>query len=83
MTESLGIHALFGAFFAGYVIPKDGRLTKDISEKVEPVAGTLLLPIFFVLTGLRTSVTLIAGLGMWFYCFMVITVAVAGKLGGP
>lgn len=82
LTEWLGIHALFGAFFAGALIPKDHGLVHAISEKLEGVAVVLLLPLFFAFTGLRTSIGLLAGPEMWFYCAIVIVVAIAGKFGG-
>lgn len=81
-TEWLGVHALFGAFFAGFIMPKHERLTRALSEKIEPVVVSLLLPIFFCLTGLRTSISLISGAEMWFYCGLILLVAVCGKLGG-
>jgi Kef-type K+ transport system membrane component KefB len=81
-TEWLGIHALFGAFFAGFVMPKDEDLVRDLTGKVEPLAAGLFLPIFFALTGLRTSITLLSGPEMWFYFTMILVIAVAGKLFG-
>ena len=64
------------------MIPADKSLVRGLSERIEHVAAGLLLPIFFALTGLRTSITLVRGLAMWFYCALILTVAVAGKLGG-
>lgn len=81
-TEWLGVHALFGAFFAGLIMPRHEGLTRALSEKVEPAVVSLLLPIFFVLSGLRTSVSLVSGAEMWFYCGLILLVAVTGKLGG-
>jgi Kef-type K+ transport system membrane component KefB len=81
-TEWLGIHALFGAFFAGCITPKDDPFVRDLCRKVEPYVGALLLPIFFALTGLRTSIALVSGLQMWLIFGLILIVAVAGKLGG-
>ncbi len=81
-TEWLGIHALFGAFFAGSIMPENERLRRFLSEKIEPAVVALLLPIFFALTGLRTSIRLVSGMEMWFYCALILVVAVCGKLGG-
>jgi K+:H+ antiporter len=81
-TEWLGIHALFGAFFAGCITPKDDPFVRDLCRKVEPYVGAILLPIFFALTGLRTSIALVSGLQMWLFCGLILIVAVAGKLGG-
>lgn len=80
-TEFLGIHALFGAFLAGAVMPR-GVLTRGLTEKLQDVTVVLLLPLFFAFTGLRTDVELLRGEGTWTIFFAVMTVAVAGKLGG-
>jgi len=82
VTEWLGIHALFGAFLAGVIMPKQHSFVHALTEKLEYVAIVLLLPLFFAFTGLRTSVGLLNGADLWFYCALIILVAVAGKFGG-
>jgi Kef-type K+ transport system membrane component KefB len=82
ITESLGVHALFGAFLAGVVMPRHPGLSRELSQKFEAVVVVLLLPIYFALTGLRSSFFLIAGARMWFYAAAIIVLAVAGKWGG-
>jgi Kef-type K+ transport system membrane component KefB len=83
ITEQLGIHALFGAFLMGAVMPKGNRsFARDLEVKLHDAAVVLLLPIFFALTGLRTSVGLVRGGEMWFYCAIIIAVAILGKFGG-
>jgi Kef-type K+ transport system membrane component KefB len=82
ITESLGVHALFGAFLAGVVMPRHDELSEELSGKFEALVVVLLLPIYFALTGLRSSVFLISGASMWFYAAAIIALAVAGKLGG-
>jgi Kef-type K+ transport system membrane component KefB len=81
-TETLGIHALFGAFLMGVVMPKEPDFNHALASKLEPVAVTLLLPLFFAYTGLRTSIGFLSEGGMWLICGLIIVVAVAGKLGG-
>jgi Kef-type K+ transport system membrane component KefB len=81
-TEWLGIHALFGAFFAGVVIPKESGFAESVARKFRPLVVVLLIPLFFAFTGLRTSIGLISGSEMIFYCALVFIVAVAGKFGG-
>lgn len=81
-TEWLGIHALFGAFAFGAVMPKEPGFVHDLTEKFEDVTVVLLLPLFFAYTGLRTSVGLVSGGEMWFYTGLILLVAVAGKFGG-
>jgi Kef-type K+ transport system membrane component KefB len=78
----LGIHAVFGAFLAGAIMPKNQPLVRSITDKLEDVSVVLLLPLFFAYTGLRTSINLLSGPEMWFFCGLIIAVAVAGKLGG-
>lgn len=82
VTEWLGIHALFGAFVAGVIMPKQHSFVHALNEKLEYVAVVLLLPLFFAFTGLRTSLGLLNGVDMWFYCGLTILVAVTGKFGG-
>jgi Kef-type K+ transport system membrane component KefB len=77
-TETLGVHALFGAFVVGLAVPRDTQLPKVI----EPVTSTLLLPLFFAFTGLRTSIALVSGARLWLYCAAIIAVAISGKLFG-
>jgi len=81
-TQIIGIHALFGAFLAGVIMPPMPHFRKLIIEKVEDVSVTLLLPLFFVFTGLRTEIGLLNTPHLWFICGMFILVAVAGKFGG-
>ncbi|HYJ85576.1 MAG TPA: cation:proton antiporter [Pyrinomonadaceae bacterium] len=81
-TESLGIHALFGAFIAGAIMPKNRGFVRALTEKLEDITLVLLLPLFFASTGLRTSIGLVSGTEMWFYCALIIGVAVVGKFGG-
>ena len=81
-TEWLGIHALFGAFFAGVMMPKERAFTEAVREKLRPLVVVLLIPLFFAFTGLRTSIGLISGSVMVAYCGLVFIVAVAGKFGG-
>ncbi|HEU0076160.1 MAG TPA: cation:proton antiporter, partial [Longimicrobiaceae bacterium] len=81
-TEWLGIHALFGAFLLGAVLPRDRVLVHGLTEKLEDVTVVFFLPLFFAFTGLRTRIGLVEGTEMWMYCGLIILVAVAGKFGG-
>ena len=82
ITEMLGLHALFGAFIAGVVMPANVNFRKIMTEKVEDVSLSLLLPLFFVSTGLRTELGLLNTPELWALCCMFILVAIAGKFGG-
>lgn len=81
ITERLGVHAVFGAFLAGAVMPKGEQFVHEFRKRFEDVMVVLFLPIFFAFTGLRTSITLIDG-GLWVYMLLVLAVAVVGKIGG-
>ncbi|HEX8695919.1 MAG TPA: cation:proton antiporter [Longimicrobium sp.] len=81
-TEALGIHALFGAFLAGAVMPRGEGFVHALSEKLEDLTVVLLLPLFFAFTGLRTRVGLLEGMEMWAFCGVIVVVAIAGKWGG-
>ena len=81
VTETLGIHALFGGFLAGLVMPSDRGVQRFFEEKIEVFSSTFLLPLFFVFTGLRTKVTLLNDRWSLMVCLAIIAVAIVGKLG--
>ncbi len=80
--EGIGIHALFGAFMAGVIMPLEWNFRHIIINKIEDVSMVLFLPIFFVLTGLRTEIGLLNELSLWLVCLIITAVAVLGKFGG-
>lgn len=82
MTEVIGIHALFGAFMTGAIMPDITKFRNIFIEKVEDVAVILLLPLFFVFTGLRTEIGLINDAYLWKVTAGIILVAVVGKFLG-
>jgi Kef-type K+ transport system membrane component KefB len=82
VTERIGIHALFGAFLLGTVIPHNSLLARDIRERCEDLVVVLLLPVFFVFTGMRTQIGLVHGTRDWLACILIIGVASLGKFGG-
>ena len=83
-TESIGIHAFFGAFFAGIIWPRsESPSTRDdVSSKLESITMTVLIPLFFSYTGIRTNLGLIGGAGAWPYAAVIIAAATVGKVGG-
>jgi Kef-type K+ transport system membrane component KefB len=81
-TEEIGIHAIFGAFMAGAVMPRDGLTQHELHDKLETVTLTLLLPIFFIVVGLATRVDLLDSAYLWGVAALVIATAIAGKWGG-
>jgi Kef-type K+ transport system membrane component KefB len=82
ITEHLGLHLVFGAFLAGVIMPKGKKFVRFILDKFETPTVVVLLPLYFAFTGLRTSVRVISNAEMWFFCLIIIVVAIAGKLGG-
>lgn len=81
-TEAMGIHALFGAFLAGAIVPDKAGFREKLSLRIENFSTVLLLPLFFAFTGLRTQVGLLNDFGGWMMCLVIILVATTGKLGG-
>ena len=82
VTSIIGIHALFGAFIAGVVMPSNINFRKIVIDKIEDVSIILLLPLFFVITGLRTQIGLLNEGHLWITFGWILLVAVAGKFGG-
>jgi len=82
ITETIGIHALFGGFLAGVVVPSNPTVQNFLREKIEPFSSAALLPLFFVFTGLRTQITLLNDWNSWTMCLGIVLVAIVGKLGG-
>jgi Kef-type K+ transport system membrane component KefB len=81
-TELIGIHALFGAFLFGAILPRERLWTHALAGKVETVAVVLLMPLFFAYSGLRTNIGLIQNAGDWLVAAALIGCATLGKFGG-
>lgn len=82
VTDTIGIHALFGAFVIGVLVPKEGPIAAALVEKVEDLVSGLLLPLYFVSSGLKTDVTTIQGAQSWGLLALVIFTACFGKIVG-
>src|SRR3989441_1247166 len=81
-TEAIGIHALFGAFLMGSIIPKANGFAQLLADKLEDLVVVLLLPLFFAYSGLRTEIGLLNSPQAWLMCGLVIATACLGKFGG-
>lgn len=81
-TEAIGIHAVFGAFLLGAVIPHESRVAREFTVKLKDTVTVLFLPAFFAYTGMRTQISLMNGWESWLWCAAIILVATAGKFGG-
>jgi Kef-type K+ transport system membrane component KefB len=82
ITEVIGIHALFGAFLAGAVMPATSTVRAFLKDKLAAFSSVALLPLFFAFTGLRTQISLLNDWQGWLVCAGMIAVAIAGKLAG-
>jgi len=79
-TDGIGIYAVFGAFMLGAAMPR-GKFCDDIQERLEPLATQLLLPLFFIYSGLNTRFDLVNDAGLWLVALAVLAAAVIGKAG--
>jgi len=82
LTEWIGIHAIFGAFLLGVIIPSDSSIAKSFQSKLKEPVTVLLLPAFFAYTGMRTEIGLLNDWSQWLVCLVIIFVATLGKFGG-
>lgn len=82
VTELIGIHALFGAFLFGTILPKESGFAPALAEKFEDLVVVLLLPLFFAYSGLRTEIGLLDSAASWMTCGLIVLAACAGKFGG-
>src|SRR5438270_164930 len=82
-TDRIGIHAIFGAFLFGTIMPQRSEFIRELVGKLEDFVAVFLLPLFFAYTGLRTRIGLIGGdPKLWLFCGLILFVAVLGKWGG-
>lgn len=81
-TEAIGLHAVYGAFLIGAVIPSDSEVARTLSRQLDTLVTVLLLPAYFAITGMRTQIGLLSGLAPWLTCAAIVAVATVGKFGG-
>jgi Kef-type K+ transport system membrane component KefB len=81
-TEFIGIHAIFGAFLLGAVIPHHSQVAVQVTDRLADLVRVMFLPAFFAYTGLRTEIGLVQTAEDWLLCAVIIAVATAGKFGG-
>jgi Kef-type K+ transport system membrane component KefB len=81
-AEVIGIHAIFGAFVLGAIIPQESVVARTVTRQLEHLVTVLLLPAFFAFTGMRTRIDLVSGLEPWLLCGLIILTATLGKFGG-
>ena len=79
VTEHIGIAVIFGAFIMGAIMPRNAGLTEDVTHRIEDIVVTLLLPLFFCYTGLRTDIGLLDRPELWVMTGVLILIAIIGK----
>ena len=82
VTEEINIAFIFGGFVCGMIMPRHARLNEEVTRRIDDFVVTLLLPVFFVYTGLRTNVGLLDRPELWLLTLLLIAVAILGKLAG-
>ncbi|MGC4031137.1 MAG: cation:proton antiporter [Tepidisphaeraceae bacterium] len=82
VTELIGIHAMFGAFLMGAIMPKEAKFVRIITGRLEDFTVIFLLPIFFAFAGLKTQIGLIDSPYLWGLTALIVLVACIGKFGG-
>ena len=82
VTEEINIAFIFGGFVFGMIMPRHARLNEEVTRRIDDFVVTLLLPVFFVYTGLRTNVGLLDRPELWLITLLLIAVAILGKLAG-
>ncbi len=82
VTEAIGIHAIFGAFLLGAIVPHDSEAAEALSRQLRDVVTVLLLPAFFAFTGMRTRIDLVSSGTLWIFCIAIVVVATVGKFVG-
>ncbi|KAH9851762.1 Sodium/hydrogen exchanger family-domain-containing protein [Lenzites betulinus] len=81
-TDIIGVHAIFGAFLAGIIVPREGGLAIALTEKLEDMVSIIFLPLYFTLSGLSTDLGLLNNGITWGYTVAICTLAYVGKFGG-
>ncbi|RIA84077.1 Sodium/hydrogen exchanger family-domain-containing protein [Glomus cerebriforme] len=82
VTNIIGVHAIFGGFIIGVIIPHEGGFAVGITEKIEDLVNVLFLPIYFALSGIKTQIGLLNDGASWGWVILVIVVAMTGKITG-
>jgi Kef-type K+ transport system membrane component KefB len=78
VTDSIGIYAIFGAFMLGCAMPR-GVFSRELTQQIEPMATSLLVPVFFTYSGLNTRLDLVTTPQLWLVALVVLLAACVGK----
>lgn len=78
-SEVIGIHAFFGAFLTGLIVPKAGNFTEDLVERLALPVTEVFLPLYFVSSGIKTNIGLLNTAQDWGYVLALICIACFAK----
>ncbi|KAG1780765.1 Sodium/hydrogen exchanger family-domain-containing protein [Suillus placidus] len=81
-TDIVGVNAIFGAFLAGIIVPREGGLAIALTEKLEDMVSIIFLPLYFTLSGLNTDLGLLDNGITWAFTIAIACLAFLGKFGG-
>lgn len=81
-TDVIGVHAIFGGFTVGLILPRENHFAIKVTEKLEDLIGALFLPLYFTLSGLNTNLGLLDSGITWAYVFAVTFTAFFTKIIG-
>jgi len=81
-TEIIGVHAIFGSFILGVIVPRENQFAKYFIERIEDIVVIVFLPLYFTFSGLRTNVGSLNDGVSWGLVILVITIACVGKITG-
>ncbi|KAH7927523.1 hypothetical protein BV22DRAFT_1084911 [Leucogyrophana mollusca] len=81
-TDIIGVNAIFGAFLAGLIVPREGGLAIALTEKLEDMVTIIFLPLYFTLSGLNTNLGLLDDGITWAFTIAIISLSFSGKFGG-
>ncbi|NBW63723.1 MAG: hypothetical protein EBR33_11490 [Synechococcaceae bacterium WB4_1_0192] len=82
LTQAIGVHLIFGAFLWGVAMPRDAALQRQLRQQLDVTVLQLLLPLFFAVSGLNTTLIDLHSPALWGVTALVLSVAVAGKFSG-
>ena len=82
ISDRIGIHLVFGAFLFGAIVPKRDGFAHALADKLEAIVVVVFLPLFFVVSGLRTQVGLVGSAHHALACILIVGTACVGKIGG-
>ena len=78
LTDTIGLHTVFGGFLLGVAMPR-GVLSRELTRQLEPFVVVFLVPMFFTYSGLNTRLDLITEPTLFAVAIAVLAAACLGK----